>query len=155
MAGSRPAGMSARWDEIGTGVAFALAASLAFACALLLTTRWLGTLDGRVRTFLTMSVVAVVMIAAGAAGGSFAWPRGLPGWTGLALLTILYGTAITSLFVLLPRIGAVNNSAVLNFEPIVVMALAWPILGQAVAPVQVAGAFMVIGAVLLLGTARR
>jgi len=65
------------------------------------------------------------------------------------------GTAITSTFVLLPKLGAVNNAAVLNFEPIAVLGLAWAILGQAVAPLQIAGAFIVVGAIAWMGTGKR
>jgi len=67
------------------------------------------------------------------------------------LLSSLYGAAITALFVLLPRLGAVNNAMVLNFEPIAVLALAWVVLGQSVAPLQIVGAFIVVGAIMALG----
>ncbi len=144
-----------RWSEIGAGVLWASGASLSFASAMLLTTRWLGRMDGRLRSFLTMSVVAVVTFASGLAVGGFALPADGTGWIALALLTALYGTAITSLFVVLPRLGAVNNMAVLNFEPIAVLGLAWAILGQAVAPLQVAGAFIVVGAIAWMGSGRR
>ena len=55
---------------------------------------------------------------------------------------------------LLPRLDALNNSAALNFEPIAVLFLAWPILGQSVAPRQIVGALIVVGAVIALGTAK-
>ncbi len=143
--------LALRWAQIGPGVLWAAGASLSFAAMLLLTTRWLGGMDGRLRSFLTVSVVAVVTIAAGAAAGDFALPADATGWIALALLTAFYGTAITSLFVLLPRLGAVNNAAVLNFEPIAVLAIAWAVLGQAVAPLQIAGAFIVVAAIVWMG----
>jgi len=59
------------------------------------------------------------------------------------------------MFVLLLRLGAVNNVAVFNFEPIAVLGLAWLILGQAVAPLQIVGAFVVVGAIVWMGTGRR
>ena len=141
--------------EIGAGVAWALAASLSFAAALFLMTRWLGAIDGRLRSFLTMSVVAAVILAGGAAAGDYRLPADATGWIAIGALTLLYGIAITAVFVLLPRLGAVNNAAVLNFEPIAVLALAWPILGQAVAPLQIAGAFIVVGAIAWMGSASR
>jgi drug/metabolite transporter (DMT)-like permease len=147
--------MADRWTEIGAGVLWAFGASVSFALALLLTTRWLGGMDGRLRSFLTMSVVAAVTLAGGAATNGFALPADGTGWIALALLTAFYGTAITSMFVLLPRLGTVNNAAVLNFEPIAVLALAWPILGQAVAPLQVLGAFIVVGAILWMGAGKK
>ena len=147
--------MAGRWSEIGAGVLWACGASVSFALVLLLTTRWLGGLDGRLRSFLTMSVVSVVTLAGGAVTSSFALPADGTGWIALALLTAFYGTAITSMFVLLPRLGMVNNAAVLNFEPIAVLALAWPILGQAVAPLQILGAFIVVGAIMWMGAGKK
>lgn len=147
--------MAGRWSEIGAGVLWASGASVSFASVLFLTTRWLGGLDGRLRSFLTMSVVAVVTLAGGAATGGFALPADGTGWIALALLTAFYGTAITSMFVLLPRLGAVNNAAVLNFEPIAVLAIAWVVLGQAVAPLQVLGAFVVVGAIMWMGAGKK
>jgi len=147
--------ISGRWAEIGAGVLWATGASLSFAAAMLLTAHKLGSMDGRLRSFLTMSVVAVVAIAGGAAAGDFALPADATGWTALALLTVFYGTAITSLFVVLPKLGAVNNMAILNFEPIAVLGIAWVMLGQSVAPLQVLGAFIVIGAIMWMGSGKK
>lgn len=147
-------GIAARWASIGPGVGYALGASLAFAGVLYLTTRWLGALEGRLRTVLTMAVVSLVTLGAGLVGGGLALPAHPLAWTGLALLTILYGTAFTMMFAILPRIGAVENAALLNFEPIASLGLAWVILGQAVAPIQVFGALVVIAAVVAIGMRR-
>ncbi len=141
--------------SLTVGVGFALGAATAFAAALYLTTRWLGATDGRLRTLVLMIVVTVVAIAGGAIGGSFDWPRDGLGWLALGALTLLYSSAITALFVLLPRLGAVNNAAVLNIEPIAALLLGWIVLGQRVAPIQVAGALVVIGAIVMLTTGRR
>ncbi|WOP17146.1 EamA family transporter [Ottowia sp. SB7-C50] len=78
-----------------------------------------------------------------------------PGWWGLGLLTLLYGTGITLLFTVLPRLGVVGNSAVMNVEPVFALVLAWLILGQRIAPVQVVGALVVVGAVMWLGTRKK
>jgi drug/metabolite transporter (DMT)-like permease len=146
--------IAGRWAEIGVGVGFALSAAVSFAAALFLTSRWLKDMDGRLRTLLTMSTVAVLMLAAGLVAGNLALPSNPGGWLGLGLLMLFYGTAFTALFVLLPRLDALNNSAALNFEPIAVLFLAWPILGQSVEPRQIVGALVVVGAVIALGTAK-
>ena len=147
--------LAGRWAEVGAGVLWALGASVSFAAALYLITRWLGTMDGRLRSFLFMSVVAVVTLAGGSLTNSFALPADGTGWIALALLTLFYGTAITSTFVLLPKLGAVNNAAVLNFEPISVLGLAWIVLDQAVAPLQILGAFIVVGSIAWMGAGRK
>lgn len=151
----KASGMAGRWAEIGAGVLWAIGASLSFATALLLTTRWQGGMDGRLRSFLSMSVVAVVTLAGGAVTQSFALPVDGTGWIALVLLTVFYGTAFTAMFVLLPRLGTVNNAAVLNFEPIAVLGIAWLVLGQAVAPLQILGAFIVVGAIMWMGAGRK
>ena len=147
--------ISGRWNEIGAGVGWAMGASLTFGLALLLTSRWLKDVDGRLRTFLTMSTVAVLLLAAGAFAGDLAMPANPGAWLGLGLLMFFYGTAFTALFVLLPRLDTLNNSAALNFEPVAVLFIAWPVLGQSVAPLQVVGALIVVGAVIALGTAKK
>jgi drug/metabolite transporter (DMT)-like permease len=154
-AGGRQMDFGARWTEIGAGVGFALTAALSFAIVLFLSNRWLKDVDGRIRSVLSMAVVAVVTIVAGVATDGFALPRDGYGWTGLVVLTLCYGTAITSLFVVLPRLGSTANSALLNFEPIAALVLGYFILHQVVAPVQVLGAFIVIGAIISLGLAKR
>jgi drug/metabolite transporter (DMT)-like permease len=146
--------MSGRWAEIGVGVGWALGAATSFALVLYLTTRHLQDIDGRMRTLLTMGTTAVVVGAAGAVAGSLSLPADTAGWLGLILLTLLYGAAITAVFALVPRLGAASKIAALNFEPIAALALGWAILGQSMAPRQMVGALIVVGAVLLLGAKR-
>lgn len=136
------------------GIGWALGAAVSFALALLLIARWLKDVDGRLRTFLTTGVSALVVIIAGLASNAFAFPQASAGWLGLALLTVFYGTAITALFIVLPHLGTANYAVVLNFEPIAVLFLAWAFLGQAVAPLQMVGAFVVIGAITLPALSR-
>ena len=74
---------------------------------------------------------------------------------GLVALSVLYGTAFTAVFTLLPKLGAVSNSPILNVEPVAALLMAWVVLGQAVAPVQWVGALLVVGTVMALGLRRR
>jgi drug/metabolite transporter (DMT)-like permease len=55
------------------------------------------------------------------------------------------------MFSLLPRLGVVGNSAIMNVEPVCALAMAWLLLGQAIAPVQILGALIVVSAVIALG----
>ena len=144
-------GMAGRWAEIGAGVGWALGAATSFALVLFLTTRHLKDVDGRVRTLLTMGATAVLVGLAGAATGSLALPVDGTGWFGLALLTVLYGSAITAIFTVVPRLASPSNTAALNFEPIAALAMGWLILGQGMAPRQLVGAFIVVGAVIIIG----
>ncbi|MDA1116459.1 MAG: DMT family transporter [Proteobacteria bacterium] len=146
--------IAGRWAEIGVGVGWALGASTSFALVLFLTTRHLKDVDGRLRTLLMMGATAVAVGLAGAASSTLALPADGTGWLGLVLLTVLYGTAITAIFTVVPRLAAASNTAALNFEPIAALALGWAIIGQSVELRQLVGAFIVVGAVILIGTKR-
>jgi drug/metabolite transporter (DMT)-like permease len=141
--------------QLAAGAAWSLGAAASFTLVLYFNAHWLKAVDGRVRTFVMMSVTAALVLAAGAAARQLALPTDAQGWTGLVLLTLFYGAAITVLFVVLPRLGAATHTAALNFEPIAALALAWAFLGQGVAPLQLLGALIVVGSILWLGAAKR
>ena len=147
-------GAAGQWGRIGAGVAFALAAAATFGMALVLTQHEAADVDGRVRTATTMGSAGLVALGMVALQGGFHLPHAAPGWWGLAALTVLYGTGFTIMFTVLPRLGVVGNSAIMNVAPVFALALAWMILGQAIAPIQVAGALLVVGAVMVLGLRR-
>ncbi len=147
--------LGATWTELGIGASFAFAAALCFAFVMYFNVHWLKALDGRLRTFLMMAVTSAVVLGAGALSDRLLLPADGTGWLGLSLLTVLYGSAITVLFIILPRIENTAATIGLNFEPIAVLALAWVFLGQAVKPLQIVGAFLVVGAIAWLGAAKR
>ncbi len=148
-------GAQAQWGRIGAGVALAVAAAATFGVVLVLTQHEVAGLDGRLRSALTMAMVGLLALAATRLTGGLHWPDAVAGWWGLAALSVLYGTAFTVLFTLLPRLGVVGNSPILNVEPVAALSMAWLVLGQTVAPVQVAGALLVVGTVMALGLRRR
>ena len=148
-------GAGAQWTRIGAGVGFALAAAALFGLALVLTQHEAGTVDGRFRTATTMGIAALVAVTTITLQGGWHLPQASAGWWGLAALTLLYGTAFTIMFTILPRLGVVGNSAIMNVEPVFALALAWLILDQVIAPVQIGGALLVVGAVIALGLRKR
>jgi drug/metabolite transporter (DMT)-like permease len=144
-------GASGHWSRIGVGVAFALAAAATFGLALVVTQHETADLDGRLRTTTTMAIVAVMALIATSVQGGLALPQAPMGWVGLLGLTFLYGTAFTIMFTVLPKLGVVGNSAIMNIEPIFALVLAWAILGQSIALVQVTGGLVVVATVMWLG----
>lgn len=148
-------GAADQWSRIGVGVAFALAAAATFGAALVFTQHEAADVDGRVRSATTLGLAGAIALVGVTVQGGFHLPNAPAGWWGLAALTFLYGTAFTIMFTVLPRLGVVGNSAIMNVEPVFALVLAWLILGQAIAPVQVAGALLVVGAVMVLGLRRR
>jgi drug/metabolite transporter (DMT)-like permease len=136
--------------ELGAGIAWAFGGAFSFAFVYYMNSHGLKALDGRLRTFVMTTVTAVIVLVAGAASAQLQLPADAAGWSGLALLTVFYCIAMSSLFFVLPRLSAASTVA-LNFEPIAALALAWVILGQTIAPLQIAGAFVTVGAIAWLG----
>ena len=148
-------GAAGQWTRIGTGVAFAMTAAATFGLALVLTQHEAGALDGRLRTASTLLTSGIVALGVVAWQGGFHLPQVASGWWGLATLTFLYGTAFTILFTVLPRLGVAGNSAIMNVEPVFALVLAWLILGQSIAPIQIVGALVVVATVMALGFRKR
>ena len=148
-------GAAGQWGRIGVGVAFALAAAATFGLAMILTQHEAGDLDGRLRTASTMMFTGLIALVVVFGQGGFHLPQAMPGWWGLAALTLLYGTAFTVMFTVLPKLGVAGNSAIMNVEPVFALILAWLILGQSIAAMQVAGALLVVGTVMVLGLRKR
>ena len=63
-------------------------------------------------------------------------------------------SAFTVMFVLLPRLGVAANSPILNTEPVAALVMAWALLGQTIAPLQLLGCGVVVLAVVALGLRR-
>ena len=144
-------GIKGQWSVIGIGVAYALTAGATFGMAMVLTQHKAADLDGRVRTAATMWMVGILALVGTQLTGEFHWPDATAGWWGLAALSILYGTGFTIMFTVLPKLGVVGNSAIMNVEPIFALILAWLILGQTIAFIQVVGACIVVGTVIRIG----
>lgn len=148
-------GAAGQWQSMGAGIAFALMAGATFGLAMVLTQHEAGDLDGRVRTATTLGSVALVALITLTLQGGAHLPTAPQGWWGLAALTFLYGTAFTIMFTVLPALGVASNSAIMNIEPIFALVLAWLILGQSIATIQLVGAVLVVGTVMALGLRKK
>ena len=144
-------GARAQWALMGEGVAFAVAGAASFGLVLVWTQHETAGLDGRLRTGITVFLAGSVALATMAWHGGPHWPQTPTGWGGLVMLTLLYGTAFTIMFTVLPKLGAAGNSAIMNVEPVFALLLGWGVLGQTIAPVQMLGALLVVAVVVKLG----
>jgi drug/metabolite transporter (DMT)-like permease len=138
-------GAAQQWGQIGVGVGLAL----------VITQHEAADVDGRLRTFTTMATVAVLAAAVAASQSGLHLPTATAGWWGLGALTFLYGTAFTIMFTVLPKLGVVGNSAIMNVEPVFALVLAWGVLGQSIALMQLVGALVVVATVMWLGLRKR
>ena len=150
-------GLGARqqWAVMGEGVAFAMAAAASFGMVLVWTQHETAGLDGRVRTMFSLLIAASVALAVIGWHGGPQWPKTEIGWLGLVGLTCLYGSGFTLMFTVLPKLGVAGNTAIMNVEPVFALMLGWAILDQRIEPVQIAGAVLVVAAVIFLGLRKR
>ena len=150
-------GLGARqqWAVMGEGVAFAMAAAASFGMVLVWTQHETAGLDGRVRTLFSLLIAASVALAVIGWHGGPQWPQTEIGWLGLVGLTCLYGSGFTLMFTVLPKLGVAGNTAIMNVEPVFALMLGWAILDQRIEPVQIAGAVVVVAAVIFLGLRKR
>jgi drug/metabolite transporter (DMT)-like permease len=150
-------GLGARqqWAVMGEGVAFAMASAASFGMVLVWTQHETTGLDGRVRTLFSLLIAASVALAVVGWHGGPHWPQTDIGWLGLVGLTCLYGSGFTLMFTVLPKLGVAGNTAIMNVEPVFALMLGWAILDQRIEPVQIAGAVVVVAAVIFLGLRKR
>jgi drug/metabolite transporter (DMT)-like permease len=134
-------------------VLFALTAAAVFACALWITEHRLSAMPGTVRSMLTMLVVFVVSALAGAGGllpGGMSLPSAGVGWIALTCLVLLYGTAFSTLFILVTRLNIARNAPVMNMEPVAGLLFGWLILDQLLGGIQIIGGLIVVSGIVLL-----
>lgn len=131
------------------GLLLAFIAAVAFTSALVLTPKLAPGLGAPIRTFYTMLAAGLLLMIVALATDTLHWPATHEGRLGLAGLSICYAFGISALFLLLPRLGAVQVAVTLNLEPVLVSAIAAVWLGEAFTLTQWIGAAIVVGAVML------
>ncbi len=141
--------------HVGAGVALGFCAASVMACALWITENRLPKVPGAVRSLWAMGLVFVCMLAVSLGGtgllpGGAAWPRDSTGWAALIALVILYGSAFSIWFVLMPRLDMARNASFMNIEPVAALVLAWLLLGQTLSAWQLAGVMVVLTGIVLL-----
>jgi drug/metabolite transporter (DMT)-like permease len=140
---------------IAAGIGFAIAAAV-FYSLYIVAGAWLG----RRVTALSMSTIviasaALIFVAAAWIRGP-AWPRSAAGWLAvLAIALVSTVAAITLYFAGLARLGPTRAATLSTLEPAVTVTLAALVLGEAIAPVQLAGGALILAAVALLARAAR
>jgi drug/metabolite transporter (DMT)-like permease len=137
------------------GVAAAIGAALSFAAAVVRTPRLAPGVAAPLRTFYMLATTAVLFAVVLSATLDVQLPQTPPGWVGLAGLTLFYSVGITAFFLLLPLLGPVQSSIVLNLEPVAVAVIAWLALGEALTGTQITGAVIVVAAVIFAQVAGR
>jgi drug/metabolite transporter (DMT)-like permease len=134
------------------GVVLAAANALIYSVYIVSGARITAGLPPLLASAVIMTVAAgVYMTATLVAGRAAALALAPPAWPpvlGVALVSTV--VAVTTFFLGLERLGAARTAIVSTFEPVVTVALAAVLLGEALAPVQYLGGALVLAAVLLL-----
>ncbi|MBI4294169.1 MAG: EamA family transporter [Betaproteobacteria bacterium] len=136
---------AAQWK----GVVLAIGSALAWSGVFLLSEHFFRGRDTRPASFTMLVTAAAIFAALCAVSGDLAMPSSASGWAGLSTMPFFYAFALIGLFVAISSIGASKSGFYMNFEPIASVLLAVPILGQTLAPIQLAGGALVITALFL------
>ena len=136
------------------GVVYAAAAAVTWSVAFILMGQFFQGRDTRPATFWTTLMALAVFVLSCALTREVALPATAGGWIGLAGVGFFYSFALIGLFAATARIGPMRAGFYMNFEPVASVLLAALILGQTLAPVQLAGAALVICALFLFRSGR-
>ncbi|MGH2944029.1 MAG: DMT family transporter, partial [Solirubrobacteraceae bacterium] len=132
-----------------TGAVLALAAGATYAIYILVADGVVGRIDAFLLGALVATGAAVTFAVAGAAGGALHFTAG--GWIWIAAIALISTVLGIVTFMLgMERVGASTASIVSTFEPVVTVALAVALYGDALGPPQVLGGALVLAAVVAL-----
>jgi len=137
------------FDTVGLVLAFSSAVT--YTVYILVSDKVLHRLPPVVLTALVMTgaalAVALRSVVTGGANLSFAWQ----GWLWIGCIVVVSTViAVLAFFAGLRRTGPSTTAILSTFEPVVSVALATAVLGEVLAPVQVLGALLVLGAAVIV-----
>ncbi|MDE2006857.1 MAG: DMT family transporter [Rhodospirillales bacterium] len=130
------------------GIAVAVAAALTRVAILLLTRTHLAFADPRLTGWYSILGSTVALLAVAALSNTWALPHHATGWGAFAGLTVTSTVSTLALFVSAARIGAFRTALVMNLEPVVSTLLSVIVLGEAITPLQSAGAATMVAALV-------
>lgn len=114
--------------------------------------------NAAVTTAVMMTATAAVYFLAGLAAGRPLDPGRVPGdaWPLLGAVGFVASfLAIQTFYAGARRIGAAKGALISTVEPLIIVVLAWLFLGQTLAPIQLAGAALILLAVIVAQTSPR
>lgn len=154
------AGVVLALDPGGAGIALrgvgeAFLGALGFTLVIMVNGRRFRGRDSRPVTLHMLAAAAIFYGAIFLALYRYAAPFDLVGWALLLASCLAYNVAIVTLFAAVSAIGPLRTSLVMNWEPIASIILGALLLGQRLLPIQLAGAALVIAALLLVRPRRR
>ncbi len=132
-----------------TGVAYAFAAAVAWGSLIYLTGRAFGGGDSRPRTLHMMASAGTLFLFACLISGDVALPVTQKGWVGFVGVPFVYSVAIIGTMAAVSAIGAMKTSFYMNLEPVTTILFSALVLEQFMTVTQLAGAGLVVVALLI------
>jgi drug/metabolite transporter (DMT)-like permease len=137
----------------GLGVACALGSALVYTVYILASEPLLADVEPRTLAGLVCAGGALTYAVAGVASGRLSFAFEPSGWLWLAAIVLVSTVAAIALFFAgLALVGPSRASIISTVEPLVTVALAFVVFGEALAPTQLAGGALVLASVVLLQT---
>ena len=130
------------------GVALAFVGALGLGTVIAISSRVFRSGDSRPVTFYMAAVASVLLIVLCAANGEFVLPQTRLGWVGFAGAAAFYAFGMIAFYIAISMIGPLRASLLSYAEPIVAAGLGVTLLGEALAPTQIAGIALVVTALV-------
>lgn len=130
------------------GVLLAGLAAVGLAIVIAVSSRVFGKGDARPLTLYMAASASVLLFILCAASRDFVLPQTSPAWFGFIASSALYAFAVIAFYIAISMIGPVLSSLLSYADAVISASLGVAVLGQALAPMQVAGIALVIVALI-------
>lgn len=134
----------------GRGLALAALGAVGLAATIIVSQRTMRAAGSLGVTFYVNLVAALAYVAVGLLRGGFALPGTTAGWHALLAMPLFFSVGITGFFAAVSLVGGVKTATIMNVEPVFTVLGAVLVLGEHLAPLQLAGAALVVLAIFLV-----
>lgn len=132
------------------GLGLAVLGAVGFAATIILSQRTMRAAGSLGVTFYINLTAALAYVAVGLFRGGFALPGTTAGWHALLAMPLFFSVGITGFFAAVSLVGGVKAATIMNAEPVFTVLGAVLVLGEHLAPLQLAGAALVVLAIFLV-----
>ena len=137
-------------DLDSRGIALAVGAAVTFAIVIVANASIIQRTGRSLPVTFHMNLSAsVIFFVLCAVFGEFPLPDTKDGWIAFTAVPVFYSIGLICFFIAIGAIGAVKSSLIMNFEPVAAVVLAFIMLGQVLTPMQLLGAGLVVGAIIV------
>lgn len=130
------------------GMIYGGIAALGLAIVSAVSSRIIRSGDPRPVTLYILAMASAVAIVIVLFRGAYLLPQTVSGWWGFGGSVLFSGIAMVGFFAAISLIGPARATLFQYAEPLFTMATAFLLLGQALTPLQIAGAVVVVGALV-------